>query len=224
MRFLFLLIGCAFAFQAASQVVVQRSSSENASGKNRIRIPLHADIVKMFGGETPLVKRILWCRALSPSNQARYVDPMNLLRNNVIEQPFEDVGCATPGMIHFQIYPGAVLAHQSDEEPNVIYIDSNGFGSLWDEKLPMEIVVELRVNENTLAQHVAKFEWKEPKTVKPGKTHPWKSVLGLLVGGAVFFVCMGVLMYRNKMDKIKRKADDEPLVDSDEAILERMNE
>jgi hypothetical protein len=149
---------------------------------------------------------------------------------SLVEPNAEEFGCSSPGFVHFQMYPGSkMMSHQPEDEPQVIYIDPVAFGGIWDEKHEMEIIVDMRVSSTHTAQHVARFNFpaqeknvatKEP-VVKP--THPWKAVLGILLGGMVFFACMAYFMYRSKMEKHTRKLGLEVQPqDTDEEVLERM--
>lgn len=231
---LLLLLPIVNAFQTPSQIITQRIShdavkSDSPRFRNWIRIPLHPELISMFNGEVPLIKRILWCRSIGSGkeNSARLADPTNLLRGMALVEPnAEEFGCSSPGFVHFQMYPGSkMMTHQPDDEPQVIYIDPASFGGIWDETHEMEIVVDMRVSTTHTAQHVARFNF--PKNIVATKKpivpppHPWKAVLGILLGGMVFFACMAYFMYRSKMEKFKPTLQPEQ-ADTDEDVLERM--
>ena len=231
MMLLLLLVCGALGFQNPSQVITQRIThdavkSDSPRFRNWIRIPLHPELIELFDGQTPLIKRVLWCRSVSlpGSTSTRNADPSNLLRSmSLVEPNPTEFGCASPGFAHFQMYPGSrMMTHQPEDEPQTLYVDPSEFGGLWDEKHEMEVVVDLRVTPTHTAQHVVRFNFtpKKPVTSYEHRTqHPWKSVLAILVGGMVFFACMAYIMYRSRLEKPKLN---KPYEDTDEEVLERM--
>lgn len=241
-------LGVTFGFQQVSQVVIQHVTHEDtrstsARFKNWIRIPIEVD--------NPTIKRIIWCRSLFHHTVERDVDPTNLLRSTPFVSSETQVGCNSPGLVLMQLYPGSyVSVHQPEEEPRIVYIDPSGFDGMWDDQHDMEVVIEMRINQTTMANHIAKFdavkkdvevetttaEVTTASPLSPKKTHPWGAVLGIFFGGAAVFGLMAYGMYRRKMgafaarkkghamdDLIDSNSVEMSDLDSDEAIRLRMN-
>jgi len=191
MRGLFLLLCAIYASAQVSQVTIHRITDYDARHQRVgmqgwIPLRLHPDLVKQFDNGIPIVKRVLWCKALEP-NGAVHSDAMrsldlvrsetNLLRDayaNADQQQDADIrGCHSPGLVHMQIYPGShVAVHQPVDEPGVLYIDPTHFYNGWETNHQMDVVVEMRVNPTTTARNIVRFNAINPLSAADEQSFP----------------------------------------------------
>ena len=204
---------CAATLGMPSQMVIERTNDASRADEQQggfARIDLHPALVSHFGKEPPCVKRVLWCRALPPVGTTSATQRSTAFTaSSLLDLPeARDVsssdlqGCATPGLVHMQLYPGShVAVHQPRTEPHVVLVDTRAFYGAWDESHAMEVVVEMRINATASARHISRFHApmraaavsSSPASAHGSHSHNWGGAAILFIAGGALIACVTAL-------------------------------